>query len=196
MKFMGEHEMAFDGQALGFPSIQGCHAIVYQTSQGIYGYHNYGGSATAAFSVRAARFRHFLQQLGALNTPAYRLYGVSFVGNNQRGYAMNDVKGQWKQELTEFANALNYTGKISGYDLYKTFQGANDCAYVEFRANHHKCDLYVRQWMPGQENDVMLGVPPQNHHVRHNGVNMQNVDRAFTQISRIGVTKVSKQQLR
>src|ERR1700722_1924592 len=60
MQYVNMHDVVFDGEAMGFPSLMGCHGIVYSTDVGMYGYHNYGGSATAKFKVRAELFAEFV----------------------------------------------------------------------------------------------------------------------------------------
>lgn len=151
-----EHEVGFDVNELGFPSIMGCHAIVYQTSIGIFGYHVAGSSRSDLWQPSANGFQAFVQSLGGLNTPGSRLYGVTFSGNNQRGYA-GDKKKSWKAELFTFAKALNYNGKISGYDLSKKY-GRNDSAYVLYRVNGDKCDVFIRKWQDAMPNRI--GIPP------------------------------------
>ena len=199
MKFLMEHEMAFDSHVLGFPSIQGCHAIVYQTNNGIYGFHNYGGSGDNDFSPRAKLFKNFVNTHGGLGGVAYRVYGSSFIGNNQRGYSGN-VKHKWKQELVEFSTELNFTGRISGYDLHKSFTGANDSAYVEFRVNGNKCDIHVRKWgsheVPGGN---MVNPTPNDHKKRTGPSNNMIVSpllNIVTNIPTTGLTKISKKKLR
>lgn len=145
MKYLMEHEMAFDAAALGFPSIQGCLAVVYQTTTGLYGFHVAGGSADTDWPLNAAVFAQFVGAHGGAGLVGTRLYGASFVGNNQRGYGGGNAKKKWKDELVTFASALAYTGRISGYDLAKSYTG-NASAYVEYRATGSKCELHIRQW--------------------------------------------------
>jgi len=198
-KFLMENEMAFDSHMLGFPSIQGCHAIVYQTDRGIYGFHNYGGSGDNDFSSRADLFNNFVSNHGSFGGEPVRLYGVSFIGNNQRGYSGN-AKNKWKAELLEFAQKLNYKGKISGYDLHKSFSGENDSAYVEFQINEAKSDIYIRKWNSGESLGNRVANPSLNDHKKRTGPsnNMLVSDSpyVFTEISQVGLTKISKEKLR
>jgi hypothetical protein len=154
MKYLMEHEVGFDVNVLGFPSIMGCHAIVYQTSMGIFGYHVAGSSRSELWQPSANGFQSFVQSLGG-RTPGSRLYGVTFSGNNQRGYE-GDKKNSWKAELITFADTLNYKGRISGYDLSKTL-GRDASAYVEYRVNGDKCDVFIRKWQDEKPNRV--GIP-------------------------------------
>jgi hypothetical protein len=203
LKFLLEHQVGFDTAMLGFPSIQGCHAIVFQTSAGIYGYHSFGGSAADKFQPRAQKFREFIENLGNL-TPATRLYGCSFVGNNQRGYA-GVPAATWRQELVAYASAFNYTGKISGYDLSKTLAGASDSAYVEYRINGTKCDVHIRKWdqFGGDAHPPTVANPSPAEHQKlaiKGGVilieQVANVIDPANGVDRGHLTKVSKQKLR
>jgi len=198
-KFLLEHEMAFDRHMLGFPSIQGCHAIVYQTERGIYGLHNFGGSKDDEFSTRADLFSTFVSNHESFGGKALRLYGVSFVGNNQRGYSGNP-KSKWKEELLEFANKLNYKGKISGYDLYKSFSDENNSAYVEFNINEEKSDIYIRKWNVGESlGDKVANPSPNDHKIRTGSFDkmlISELGSVCTEISRVGLTKISKEKLR
>ncbi len=197
MKFLMEHEMAFDADELGFPSIQGCHAIVYQTKDGLFGYHNAGGSGDDRFKGRATKFAEFVRANGG-DGSGTRLYGCSFIGNNQRGYS-GKAKDKWKLELVTFATELGYTGKISGYDLHKTLKGGNDSAYVEYRKSGSKCDVHIRKWSQ-DEHPARSANPDQATHkqLQARGFNLSliNLATVVTGVDRNGVTKISKEKLR
>jgi len=124
---------------------------------------------------------------------------VSFVGNNQRGYSGNP-KSKWKEELLEFANKLNYKGKISGYDLYKSFSDENNSAYVEFNINEEKSDIYIRKWNVGESlGDKVANPSPNDHKIRTGSFDkmlISELGSVCTEISRVGLTKISKEKLR
>ena len=42
MKHLAERQFGFDPALLGFPSTSACRAIVFQTLNGLFGYHNLG----------------------------------------------------------------------------------------------------------------------------------------------------------
>lgn len=201
MKFLMEHEMAFDANELAFPSISGCHAIVYQTSAGLYGYHNYGGSAADKFKPRAVKFFEFIRDHGGLANPGSRIYGCSFVGNNGRGYSA-PVKDSWKAELVAFATELTYTGKISGYDLDKRFPGINRSALVEYRTSGTKCDVFVREWLdPGADAEPLRMNNPgrANHKIMlatRGGMAIADINTVVTGVNRNNLAKISKEKLR
>jgi hypothetical protein len=140
MQYLLEHEYGYDTDAIGFPSISGCHAIVYQTTGGLFGFHNAGGSAEDTWATRAQGFAGFVQKhLG--NGSGLQLYGCSFVGDNRRGYTMGKVMKHWKEELKEVAAVLGYKGKIRGYDLAATGIEDPASAYVEYQAADGQCDI-------------------------------------------------------
>jgi hypothetical protein len=201
MKFLMEHEVGFDTQELGFPSIQGCIAIVYQTHQGLYGYHSAGGSGTDKFKGRAEKFRDFVQGLGGTHG-GVRLYGVTFVGNNQRGYS-GVARQTWLAELVAYATELGYTGKISGYDLFKTLKGVGQSAYVEFQKNGSKCDVSVREWTHAEVRSRPTRAPitdvTTHKQILTRGsidVSLDNLATVVTGVNRTALTKVSKEKLR
>lgn len=145
MKYLMENEAGFDPDSIGFPSIQGCHAIVYQTSVGLWGYHNFGGSGASAFKKRANLFRDFVEDHFIAAGTGECLYGCTFVGNNARGYS-GSPSASWKKELKQFAIALDYKGSIMGFDLSTKLTNNADSAYVEYRKSGAKCRIYVKKW--------------------------------------------------
>jgi hypothetical protein len=147
VRYLLEHEAGFDTERLGYPSILGCIAICYLTDVGLFGFHNAGNSAPAHWRKRADAFGQFVRGFGKCSGRA--LYGVSFVGNNDRGYTPGKVTQDWKQELKTFAKVLHFGGKVSGYDLAQTgFQNNKHSAYVEFRKVGAACYIYVKPWTP------------------------------------------------
>lgn len=201
MRFLMEHEVGFDDTELGFPSIQGCIAIVYQTHNGLYGYHSYGGSAADKFKQRAPKFREFVDSAGGVGGGT-RLYGITFVGNNQRGYS-GTPRTTWLEELAEYADKLNYTGKITGYDLCKTLKGSDKSAYVEYVRNGSKCDVSVREWTHAERTSkpARMNNPDVLKHqlIQTQGgstVKLVQLPTVVTGVDRSGLTRISKEQLR
>ena len=197
MKYLMEHEIAFDSTSLGFPSIQGCHAIVYQTPAGIYGYHVAGGSGSNRWPSNARHFAQFVRTHGGLVGRGSRLYGVTYIGNNQRGYSA-PAKTNWKNELVAFATALAYTGKISGYDLDKTLaQGTS--AYVEYIVNGNKCDISIEEWTGPVKPVRTANVNKQDHKGKAGTMdNPTFVDlvNVVSQVTKNALVKISKEKLR
>lgn len=137
---LAERQIGFHATTLGFPSIETCMAIVYVTGGGLYGFHNFGGNDPTQFADKANAFFNGINQItgGAAFPAGSRLYGITHV--NARG-----GKTRWIAELTAFATKLNFTGRISGYDL-DDFTKTGRSAYVEFRKAGDKCNVYVEDW--------------------------------------------------
>jgi hypothetical protein len=161
MKYLMEHEAGFDAQSLGYPSVQGCHAICLVAQEGMFGLHNYGGSDPARFQDRATRFRNFvLANTGNAMPNVWHLYGASFVGNNQRGYPGPAAPAaRWRQELEAFAAQFNYAGPISGCDLAAWLPGANVSAYVEYNLLGQGCSISIKAWDVVNQNVVWVNNP-------------------------------------
>ena len=197
MKYLMEHETAFDSTTLGFPSIQGCHAIVYQTKSGIYGFHVAGGSGNNRWPYNARHFAQFIRQHGGGIAKGSRLYGVTYIGNNQRGYSA-PARTNWKNELVEFATALSYTGKISGYDLDKTLaQGTS--AYVEYRVNGDKCDVFIETWTGPHTPDRTANTNRQDHKGKAGTMDnpsLIDLDTVVSNVTKSALVKISKDKLR
>jgi hypothetical protein len=147
MRYVGERECCYDPTELGFPSISGCHAIVYVNPQGLFGFHNLGNERPgdwAALTGAWGKFRReHVQGAGAGSA----LYGVCYP-ETQRGYT-GVKKAQWLAELDAFGRAVGYTGSIWGYDLADA--GIPGQAYVNFFHIQGKCVIQARVWVRGEE---------------------------------------------
>ena len=144
MLYLAEREVGFDLDTIGFPSIDGCHAVVLESGSGLYGFHNYGGSATSSFAERGQVFATFVNQHFVSKGVLTHLYGVCFRG--KRGYAHSDKLKAWKEEMKAFAAALGYRGTVSGYNLDLTGFGAKS-AYVEYRKGPTGCTVHCKPWV-------------------------------------------------
>jgi hypothetical protein len=142
VRYLGEREVGFDPSGLGFPSLDGCQAIVYQTDNGLFGYHNFGGADEASWPERSAAFgsfvnEHFMRATGRI------LYGVCYV-TTARGYGNSHTTRKWKGELASFADAVGFDGPIWGYNLSNS--GIAPGAYVELRKNGNACEVWAKHW--------------------------------------------------
>jgi hypothetical protein len=202
MRFLGNNEFGFDTQSLGFPSIHTCHAIVFQSAAGVFGYHSMGGQVKQAWDVRATHFAEFVRvhQGGAI-PQGTRLYGCAFVcaGGRYKGSAV-DAKRLWKQELVDFASKLQHTGKISGYQINKSInfaQGGHTSAYVEYVINGEKCDVALRQW---GDNEHLPPLTANNHRTDHMMMHPKKgpsvKDRVVENVNNMNLTSISKEKLR
>ena len=156
---LAEREVGFASDTIGFPSIDGCHAIVLCTSSGLFGFHNFGGSGTASFDERSRSFATFVSQHFIAPGTLLHLYGTCF--RNKRGYSDADKLAGWKAEMRAFATALGYSGPVSGYNLDKMNYGARS-AYVEYRAVTKGCSVHCKPW-----GEMTYTLAPNNHRASH-----------------------------
>jgi hypothetical protein len=145
---LGERQAGFHTRKLGFPSIDGCMAIVVVLPEGLYGYHSFGGERSTDWPRIIPRFKDFIEGKGGNLKNATRLYGVTHVG--RRGWSLGVRKDRWKEELAAYATGLPLTCRTSGYDLddgvTAGFHSKGKSAYVEFEKFGDKCDVSVQTW--------------------------------------------------
>jgi hypothetical protein len=146
MKYVDERTATFDTDALGFPSIGGCHAIVYLTTRGLYGFHLLGGvSAPHKFAVA---FAEYVSKTRLAGESGLLLYGCTHV-TTQRGYP-GEPRFAWRDELRCFARALDGPASIRGVDLSRFNQDFRRSTYVEFRNKGGSCEILVRLMDEGE----------------------------------------------
>jgi hypothetical protein len=149
MIFLDERQVGYHSAVLGFPSIDGCHAVVLQTTEGLFGMHIVGGErapegADTGWDSRAKAFATYVRD-HLSRGKAVHLYGTCF-RTSKRGY--KDPKDDnWKKEMQAHAKALKYKGAVSGVDLSKVANWPNnDSAYVEYRRVFDKCYIGYKPW--------------------------------------------------
>jgi hypothetical protein len=158
MLILEERGVGLELATIAFPSLDGCQGIVYQTPEGLWGFHNLGGSATDAFQERAKAFAAYLKQHFVKATKGTNLYGICF--HNKRGYQSDDKMKAWKEEMKAFAKELGYSGTVTGFNLDKGTpwplktpgkpDSETDSAYVEVRKAGNACTIHYR---PNSEMD-------------------------------------------
>lgn len=197
MKYLMESDMAFDLTGLGFPSVKGCLALVYQTTRGLYGAH-WTQCNQENQGYNAELFRDFVRTHAGGSPTATRLYGVTFVSER---YA-NNKYSEWRTEMGIFAEKLGFTGRTSGYDLTKSFPGGNRSAYVEYNPSGDKCNVYIREWGAKEMPHARTTNPtPWDHKRRVGGgwfgkTTMAELDNVVTGVNEGKLTKISKERLR
>ena len=144
MIYLDERQVGFHTLAIGFPSIDGCHALVLQTDVGLYGFHIVGGERENDFSSRTEAFATYVKQ-HFFSAKHLHLYGTCF-RTTKRGYVGNQLDG-WKKEMKAYAKEIGLKGKVSGYDLAKTpgWPGASS-AYVEYRRAFDNVQIMYKPW--------------------------------------------------
>lgn len=133
MQYLGEREIAFDMNSIGFPSIQGCRAIVLLTAGGLFGFH-LSGNLTTGKNTAFAQFVSGHPQGGAQRA----LYVAGKVGFT------HTTLDQAKAEIKEVATALGYTGPCYWVELS---QIASSGIYVQFDSlQNTSCVITARGW--------------------------------------------------
>ncbi|MBV9782309.1 MAG: hypothetical protein JO264_00675 [Acidisphaera sp.] len=145
MQYLGNNHVGFDPAALGFPSIKGCQAIVYQTQAGIFGFHDMKASGGAtADNAKAQAFAAFVQSV-AMNhaTQALQIYGVI---NREEQY-LDTAGGQteWRDCLLGVATALNFNGHIYQVRI-NSHVNKGDSLYVRFDVAGNQSTIRYKRW--------------------------------------------------
>ena len=144
MIYLDERQVGYDGLAIGFPSIDGCHALALQTDTGLFGFHIVGGERKEDFSSRTQAFATYVTGHHAPGKFLH-LYGTCF-RTTKRGYTGNQLDG-WKKEMKAYAKALKFKGPVSGYNLSTQHgwpEGAS--AYVEYRRVFSEVQVICKPW--------------------------------------------------
>jgi hypothetical protein len=135
MIYLCEREIGFDAGEIGFPSIDGCRAIVMVTAGGLFGYHLNGKLST----VKKNAFVNFITQHAQGNSRR-ALYAAS------AGQALATRYDQ--EELRDIARTLLFTGPI----YWGTLPPGSSC-YVHFQdINHNTCTITWRAWSDPLDN--------------------------------------------
>jgi hypothetical protein len=166
--YLNEFEVGFDPSLMGFPSIHGCLALVICTENGLFGYHNAGGSASDRWQPRATKFKEYIDGHFLRGSKITRLYGTTFV-DADRGYSA-PVRTSWINELTTFATTLGFGGKIRGYNLSAAALGGS--AYVEYRKKDDKCEIWIKRWSDGDRTNGPNDAPMHHKLIHAAGFNL------------------------
>ena len=148
-----EHQVVFHETHIGFPSLLGCHGLVYVTDAGLFGYHNYGGEIKDRYTPRFAKVTEWLRAHPSGRSPGRAVYGACFLTPKADGTCRAydpPAKQSWIAELTAFAAACNgFAGPIYGYDL--GLSGTTGSAIAEFTRVGATCVVQVRPWGNGEK---------------------------------------------
>jgi hypothetical protein len=119
MIYLGNNHIGFDPSGLTYPSISGCHAVMYLTDAGMFGLHNLGGADKESWDNRADAWKDYVTNHIHSGSPGRAMYGVCYAtGDTSRGYGLANVqKTNWLGELAAFAKKIKFKGVIYGYDL-------------------------------------------------------------------------------
>ena len=138
-KYLNERQIGFDTNLIGFPNLGDCLAAVLQNAGGLFGFHIYGlgGRMDAEFAT-------FIQTSVGFHGASSNLFGMCYW---PKRYAGGGGATQWKVEMRALAQAIGYTGTISGFDTSNgTKIKTTDGTYVEFRlGGSSQCDVYYKR---------------------------------------------------
>jgi hypothetical protein len=164
------NHVGFDRNALGFPSVDSCNAIVYQTRQGLCGLHNYGGDSPQQYESRAAAFTAFIQQCNMLHMDQSRsLYSV--INSTKRYDCTKQVTRQlWVAEMRAFSTSLNFTGTVHLIALKAHLDGGPVYIQYDLNNNGDGCDVSYKKYskIEGElvRSETVQQVPPTLHELK------------------------------
>jgi hypothetical protein len=191
MEYLGEHEFAFSDDRLGFPSIAGCRAIVYQTTAGLFGYHNAGGNWARDWPDRSREFADYVRNHVRRDGLGLQLYVTGFTRQPQTGYT---GPADWPGEAKAFAKALGFKGPRGGYDLSTSI--ANGSAYVEYRRVGSSCLLFVNAWDDHNSKNAPPTSGAKADQLDHKMRGTRSAVFVRTDVDKSGLTKVDPVALR
>jgi len=143
MIYLNNNQVGHDTQTIGFPSVESCNAIVYQTEQALYGFHNLGGYADHQRATKAVAFGLYVQSLNIPHTEhATNLYST-IVGDKRYPVNHKTYWDQWADEMRQIAHNLDYDGVITLINL-SSHIGTNS-VYIRYDANNGDCDISFKQ---------------------------------------------------
>ncbi|MSP02332.1 MAG: hypothetical protein EXR07_14965 [Acetobacteraceae bacterium] len=188
MLYIGEREICFDQSELGFPSILGCHAIVYVNANGLFGFHNYGGQTPDRWPGLSGAFGQFVNHHVNGGGAGTTLYGVCFA-TTHRSYG-GIPRTSWLAELTAFANVVNFPGAIWGYDLAAS--GIPNSAYVSFFRFPilGTCLIQARPWV-ANEGTAGRNLNAANHVTTAPAAPIYNINQVANVTTAVGVTPLA-----
>lgn len=164
MIYVGNNHVGFDREALGFPSVLGCQAVVLQTRAGLFGFHDMkGGGGDDVDPAKAAAYAQWVQNVSMnFKGQALGLWGVI----NQTHQYGSDQHGMtaWTTMLVGVAKALKFKGPIRGVRLTRHLD-PSDSVYIRYDAVGATCVIRFRRWRK-MEFDKAAGALPLDSRVQ------------------------------
>jgi hypothetical protein len=157
MRFLGENEFGFSPSALGFPSISGCRAVVYQNANGLFGFHQASGAHSDKFARFGAKFATFVRD-HAMGGGAGTSFYIAAKQTAGGSYSMG-AKGMQEHlsEVQAFTSALGFKGTARSYNL--SARWAHVGVYVEVTATGGVCKMQGNAWVEHHNPDHKGPVP-------------------------------------
>lgn len=169
------NDVGFDDACLGFPAVETCQAIVYQTNLGLFGWHD-GLGTESAFAKKAEAFNLFIQ-----NNAQNNVNGVCLIGTI-RGYSRwsANQQTQWQAELRTVANNIGFNGTIWGVRLTTHLNlSKNENAFIRYDIAQPHCTVKFKRW--SKMGHVDLPNDPNLQHLAKGSVNPLDMQNATSE---------------
>jgi len=193
--FLKEHEFGFHPTVLGFPSIDACRAVVVQTANGLFGWHQASGAYADRFNTYGNKFGSYIRGHRLASSVGLTMYVVTHVGvRGGYGGAPGTAAGNAQQgrehlaEIAAYAQAIGFKGTLRSYDL-STRWPTGSC-YVEFNVNGNGCDVYANAWHTMGNETANFDVSRGHDHKNGHGASFADPKLMFTKVNTTGRTKV------
>lgn len=124
--YLDEVHLGSDPAVIGFPHVLLCMGFVYVTTNRMYGIHltNYEDT-DRVLNV----FNDWLDRENVDRTQAQAIYGSA---NLKVRYGEAGDEARWRNEMTNIAGTLGYTGPVRGFDT--SIINPVDGTYIEYQA--------------------------------------------------------------
>lgn len=143
--FLAENQYGFSTTALGFPSISACRAIVFQTAEGLFGFHQASGARSENFARFAKKFAGFVKRHPKGSSAGLNIY-IAAKQSAGGSYSTGAIGMQEHlSEIQAFATELGFKGTIRSYNLSSRW--AHTGVYVEFSAASGVCKMKGNAWV-------------------------------------------------
>ena len=167
---LGEYEYGYAATRIGFPSISACRAILYQTTTGLFGFHQATGYGPTKIDRDADKFARFVSGHRAGAGAGLNLYVAAKLGDGSTYAQAMPGMQEFAAEIGAVARALRFAGPVLAYDLSYNTAGRQG-VYVEFHARQDGCDMFINNWVDHHQ-DSHKGAPtgsPGDHMISHAG---------------------------
>lgn len=148
---LSEYEYGYSPASIGFPSISACRAILYQTTTGLFGFHQATGYGPTKIDRDADKFARFVTGHRAGAGTGLNLYvGAKIGAGSTYAQGMPGLQ-EMIAEIGAIARALRFDGPARLYDLAYNTPGSQG-VYIEFDARHDSCDIFINNWVDHHDN--------------------------------------------
>lgn len=165
MHYLPENNCGFDPSSLGFPSIKGCQAICYQTTRGLYGFHDYkaGGAfydndddAVTKSKKKLQAFASWVASQSQIGETGVAIYGVI---NRTHQYTSDTAGNQeWGNVLRDLANSLGFGGSVKGARVSSHVK-PDDSIYVVYDTTGGSMKIGFKRWSKMTTDSTNLVTP-------------------------------------